>query len=177
VFGGRDGDPGNEEQEDKKMKEIMLSRGKVALVDEEDFDYINQWKWHYSDAGYAVRHPIGQNRKLLYMHREIINTPANMETDHINNNRLDNRRINLRICTHSENMHNGKIPIANTSGYKGVRMPKNSKKWEVRIKVNGKGIYLGVFKDVIEAAHVYDNAANVYHGKFAKTNFPKKGKK
>ena len=85
------------------MKEIPLTRGKFALVDDEDYEWLSQWKWYCSTTGYAVR---GCKNRILYMHREIAKTKPGMLTDHINRNKLDNRKENLRFCSHRENMKN-----------------------------------------------------------------------
>ena len=87
------------------MKEIKLTQDKVALVDDEDYKWLNEFKW-YCAAGYAARNSPKINGKQsinIFMHREINNTPKGMDTDHISHNRLDNRKVNLRTCTCSEN--------------------------------------------------------------------------
>src|SRR4030066_2184242 len=114
------------------MKEIKLTRGKVAIVDDEDYEWINQWKWHCNGQGYAERHcDIPGKRTMIKMHRLILNTPNGMETDHINHNRLDNRKSNLRVRTRSQNAINTPIRSSNTSGKKGVDWKKNVGKWRV----------------------------------------------
>lgn len=153
------------------MKEIKLTQGKVALVDDDDFEYLNQWKWFYHQK-YAERYLSKfSSRKLLLMHRVIINTPDGMETDHINNNGLDNRKYNLRICSKSENQHNSKIRKNNTSGYKGVTWSKSHKKWQAQLSMNRIKKYLGCFNKSVDAAIAYDNAAIKFYGNFACTNF------
>jgi flagellar basal body rod protein FlgC len=108
------------------------------------------------------------------MHRLIMNTPDGMDTDHINSNGLDNRRQNLRICTHAENLANRKKQISNTSGYKGVSWDKSCKKWAANISICGKYKKLGRFTDLVEAARAYDAAAKEVYGEFAKPNFIQK---
>lgn len=152
------------------MKEIILTQGKVALVDDEDFERLNKHKW-YCRNGYAVRmtkFSLGKRQAIL-MHREIISPPQGLVVDHINGDGLDNRKKNLRACTHAENIRNQKLNRLNTTGYKGVCV--NSKKWIARIKINGKLLYLGRYNTPEEAAQVYDEAARKYFGKFAKVNF------
>ena len=95
--------------------------------------------------------------------------PDNMEVDHINGDKLDNRKENLRVCTHRENGKNQKISINNTSGYKGVFA--NHKNWQAVIGVDGKPIYLGTYPSPEKAAEAYDVAAKKYHGDFANLNF------
>lgn len=97
-------------------KSIPLTRGKIALFDDEDYEELSKYKWFITKV-YASRH---SGNKTVYMHREIMKTPENMETDHINGDVLDNRRENLRICTRQENARNIRGISSNTSGYKGV---------------------------------------------------------
>jgi hypothetical protein len=91
------------------MKEIKLTKGKTAIVDDEDFDRLSQYKWQFAVIGYARRTVYVKGKKgrqTLYMHRDILATPSDMFTDHINGNRLDNRKENLRVCTQAENNRN-----------------------------------------------------------------------
>ena len=113
-----------------------------------------------------------QNSKHLYLHRIIMDATKRTEiVDHINGNIYDNRRENLRIGNKSDNGSNLRhLPIHNTSGFKGVHYDKVNHKWRARIQVNGKHIHLGRFKDKIEAAKAYDEAAIKYFGEFACTN-------
>jgi len=151
------------------MKEIPLTQGKVALVDDEDYEWLSQWKWSYcKKEGYATRLC---NRKRFYMHRVIMNTPTGMETDHKDRNGLNNKRDNLRICTVSQNHVNQPPSKINKTGYKGITFDKSSEKWRAQIKVNGKHITLGRYTTPEDAARVYDNAAFEYYGEFAYLNF------
>ena len=106
----------------------------------------------------------------MLMHREIIQTPEGMHTDHIDGNKLNNRKLNLRICRNSQNRCNMRLHIDSTSGYKGVAWHKGTNKWQARIRVNDKTLWLGLFENAADAARVYDNAALRLHGEFAKTN-------
>lgn len=158
-----------------KIRQIPLSRGKFAIVDASDYDWLNQWKWSYRPNGYAIRkeNVITDDgklkRKTIRMHRIITNAPDNMEVDHINRNGLDNRRGNLRIVTHAQNMCNQKVRTG-TSKYKGVIWYNKNNKWLARIRKNGKAIHLGYFVCEIEAALAYNAAALKYHGEFARLN-------
>ncbi len=154
------------------MKRIKLTQRKYASVDDCDFEWLSQWKWLYHN-GYAERNsPIVNGRRgVIRMHRLIAETPFGMETDHINRNRLDNQRHNLRICTLGENQCNRGKYSNNTSGYKGVFWHKASCRWRAQIKTDGKIIHLGLFDDVKDAAYAYDRAAKEYHGEFARPNF------
>jgi hypothetical protein len=157
------------------MRTIKLTQKQVTQVDDEDYEYLSQFKWcaiWCIDAFYAGRSAprlFGHGR--IWMHRVIMNTPDGVETDHKDGNALNNQRSNLRICTHSQNCHNRKKRADNTSGYKGVFTTKG-KKWRAQIRVNGKSIHIDVFSTREEAAHAYDEAAKKYHGEFADLNFP-----
>jgi hypothetical protein len=106
------------------------------------------------------------------MHNLVINIPDGMFCDHINRNGLDNRKANLRPATHTQNIwHRRKFKPYSRSKYKGVDFAKDMKRWRARIRVNGKRIYLGSFKNELEAAKAYDHAAKKYHGQFASLNF------
>lgn len=129
------------------MKLIELTKGYQAVVDDEDFEFLNQWLWHYSN-GYAVRkdYPLGRREPptLIRMHRLINQTPEGMDTDHINGNKLDNRKINLRSLDRSGNCHNRRRPRKdNQSGYTGVAWIRATGKWRALITVHGKDYYLG----------------------------------
>lgn len=157
------------------VKEIKLSQGKYALVDDSDYERVSQYKWWAAEVGvtkhfYATTSTY-KPRKTIYMHRLILDAPKGKIVDHINGNGLDNRRANLRLCTNAQNLHNAPAQKNNTSGYKGVSWNKGNKKWQAQICVNNKKIMIGVFADKIEAAKAYDKAALEFHGKFAYTNF------
>ncbi len=158
-------------------KQIQLTRGMVALVDGEDFERINTYKWcvlkHHSGRFYAIRFTGPRIfRKVIYMHRDVMNAPRRIEVDHIHpEDTLDNRKANLRLCTHAENLHNHKKNTNNTSGYKGVSWNSRYHRWEAKIGFDNKHIWLGIFGTAEDAARAYDNAAKEHHGEFAKTNF------
>lgn len=154
---------------------IPLTQGKSAMVDDEDYDWLNQWKWHFAQ-GYASRNSgsVLGLRKAIRMHREILRTPKGMDTDHINGNTLDNRRKNLRICTRAQNNTNTRVRKDNTSGFRGVTWHTYTRKWEAQININGKHTHLGLFKTPEEAALAYDQEAKKHHGEFARLNFPER---
>lgn len=151
------------------MKEILLYRGEIALVDNEDFDLINAFGWYRANGTYAVRTSYSEEGKktTVYMHRTIVCCPPGFEVDHINRNKLDNRRENLRVCTVGENRRNTDMRRNNTSGLKGIYWKDRPKKWEASINVDYKHIFLGLFKTKEEAYSAYCAAAIKYHGEFA----------
>lgn len=155
-------------------KSIPLTQGKFALVDDEDFEKINEYKWSYQARGYAYkRNPNQSESFVLWMHRVIMNAPDYFEVDHVNGNGLDNRKENLRLSTRSQNAINTPKRKNNTSGYKGVTFFKRDKKWKAQITFEGRNIALGCYNTPIEAALVYDDAARKYFGEFASVNFRK----
>jgi hypothetical protein len=149
------------------MKEIKLTQGKVTVVDDEDYEWLNQWKWHYA-GGSALRNIVKNKKwKSIWMHRLIMNTPDDLYVDHINHNRLDNRKKNLRICTTGQNNRNSLKRKNNKSGYKGVYWKKQSKKWCAEIGINNERMYLGLFVDIKDAVNAYNRKAKELHGEFA----------
>lgn len=153
------------------MKKIKLTRGKYALVDDDDYKLLINRKWYCNDNGYAAREQRKNgNRYQQYMHREIIGAEKGQEVDHINRNRLDNRKENLRFCTRPENVMNSKKRIDNNSGYRGVFWRTRERKWVSRITINKKRIYTGSFDNKIEAAIAYNNSALKHFGQFALLN-------
>lgn len=158
----------------KIMKKIFLTQGKFALVDDEDFNWLNQWKWHYHIDGYAVRNyaRISPRQGLFLMHRVIVNCPTDKQIDHIDGDGLNNQKFNLRICVQSQNKKNRRTPSNNTTGYKGVWIDKRRGYIWAGINANGKRLHLGTFSDLISAAEAYDGAARKHYGEFARLNFP-----
>lgn len=162
------------------MKTIPLSQGKFAMVDDEDYDYLNQWKWRASKSGntfYAKRELIkGELKTTISMHRSLLQPPRDLQIDHKNGNGLDNQRSNLRLATHSQNRANipsfktikGKI---RTSKFKGVHLHSSKRSWVANLRHNKKLIYLGAFKDELMAAKAYDLMAVKVFGEFAYLNF------
>lgn len=156
------------------MKKIPLSQNKFALVDDEDYEGLYKYNWFYVNE-YAVRTKLifemeKQPQKTIRMHRVINNTPDGFETDHINHNKLDNRKVNLRNVTRSQNAKNRKKKAKASSEYKGVYWHKNRKKWSVRIFFNKKRFYLGSYISELKAAKIYNQAAKKLFGEYAYLN-------
>jgi len=157
-------------------RQIPLTQGKFAIVDDEDYKWLSQQKWYYSldkRTGYALRKIIVNGKHTSQrMHRAILGLKRGEITDHVNRNGLDNRRCNLRKCTQSQNNRNSRKNRNNTSGYIGVSWNKEKGRWSAYIKCNTKQIHLGYFDDLEQAAQAYDIAALELHGAFATLNFP-----
>lgn len=147
---------------------ISLTQGKSTIVDDDIPQNLIMLKWQFN--GYA-RHSVWESGKChyVYLHRLIVDAPLGMEVDHINGNKLDNRRCNLRICLPSQNKKNSqKSPKARISKYKGVT--KRYHRWEASIKTDGKTLHLGYFDTEDEAAMAYNKAAIRLFGEYANPN-------
>ncbi len=154
------------------MKEIPLSLGKVALVDDADFEKLSKHRWcaaRDKNTFYAVRSQwLGNGKqRRIWMHRVILRVPEGKFTDHVNGDGLDNRRSNLRAATISQNGANRRIGSNNTSGVKGVTWHKRFKLWQASICVHGRLIHLGRFRDLKSAECIYKLAAFKFFGGFA----------
>jgi hypothetical protein len=155
---------------------IPLTRGKSVIVDVEDYHYLNQWKWQCTKHGYAARSISFQkpdkswSNKTVFMHRVIMQTPEGLFTDHADENKLNNRKGNLRICTRSENQYNKLLRVDNKSGRKGINWIKKTSMWVVRVQANKKRQIFGYFKDLEEAKIAHSKAVRLLHGEFAKVD-------
>lgn len=159
------------------FKAIKLGKGsKVAFVDAEDFQRINQHKWFPKKGHltfYAVRKKqVNKKVKLIYMHREVLNSPDAEHVDHIDHNGLNNCKANLRPCSAEQNQHNKGFTCNSKSKYKGVTW--HNGKWRARITHQKKQIHIGHFKSEIDAAMAYDKKASELFGEFAFTNFSRR---
>ncbi len=157
------------------FRKILLTQGKYAIVDADDYQRLSKYKWRICGDGrwthYATRGiKRGGKWRNIRMHREIIKVPEGMVIDHINGNGLDNRKVNLRAATIAENGWNSR-KRKSKSKYRGVWWQKQLKKWRVEIWFNGNRKHIGYFENVREAAKAYDRAARKYHGQFAALNF------
>ncbi len=152
------------------MNTIELTRGYTAIVDDCDFEYLSGFTWYAQVIGkkiYAARRPVSG---MIYLHREIFRLEKGdkREVDHINGNTLDNRRENIRLCSHAENNRNKGKQSNNKSGFKGVSFHQRNKKWTAWIAINREHIYLGIFGTAEEAHKAYCLAAENHHGEFAR---------
>lgn len=160
------------------MAEVYLTRGKIALVDDEDYERVSQFQWYAAPHSKTWRAmtPMMCNgkKKMVYLHRFILNAPDGISIDHKNGNALDNRRDNLRFATTSQNMQNqGPREIPRASQFKGVKKSYRIRRpWRAHIGHNGELIHLGHWASEEEAARAYDSAARRLFGEFAWLNFP-----
>lgn len=156
------------------VKNIPMNQGKFVFVDDEDYDYLMQWRWTFNPhgGGYASRTDrTGVKQKTVLMHRQIMDASRNQIVDHINRDRLDNRRVNLRVCTPLENARNaGKRKDGLTSNYKGVFFIDRNGKFGSAIQVSGRRISLGYYDNEMDAAYYYNQKAIEYFGEFAALN-------
>lgn len=155
------------------MKEISLSQGKVALVDDIDYEFLMQWKWFVSKGRYtwyayrAVKKGEEIHSQQEIMHRALTGYQL---TDHIDGNGLNNQRVNLREATESQNRSNMKSNSHNTTGYRGVVWDKTRSKWRAQIQVQGRMRNLGRYESADDAARAYNTAAIEGFGEFAVLN-------
>lgn len=157
------------------MREIPLTQGRVALVDDEDYERVAGNKW-YCLRDSAWRNQVTgeyesyEKKRTIPMHRVIMNAPPGLEVDHINGDRLDNRKRNLRICTHRQNLKNMHNVRGGSSMYKGVHRYKKTGRWQAYITVDYKRKALGHWGREEHAAIAYNIAAILYHGDYACLN-------
>ncbi len=167
----------------RTMKRIPLTQGQFALVDDEDYEWLSQYKWQAMKKRpklwCASRHSKwdGKRSSSIKMHRNILDAKRGQQVDHINGDSLDNRKANLRLCTGSQNQMNSHARKNGNSKYKGVCWDKRSKFWQVAIRINKRNVYLGIFRNEKNAALAYDDAARKYHGEYGRYNFPKDGER
>jgi len=159
------------------VKEIQLTQGYVASVDDEDFERVNQFKWyaHRNKIRTVVYGYTKINKKSVMLHRFIMKVnETKIQVDHRNGDGLDCKKVNMRLCLHGQNQANGKKYKNCSSKYKGVYYSNHAKKWAAQVAtgVSGKPRPLGYFNDEKEAAKAYDKAALELHGEFALINFP-----
>jgi len=151
-------------------KEILITRGQVVIVNEQDYEELSKYKWYLIDGFAARTIKKDDKRTTIYMHRVIMDAPIGVSVYHINHNKLDNQRENLRLVKGSARMHR-RPSVKHSSKYRGVYWCKDKRKWIAEIKVYKKQIRLGRFEVEKDAAIAYDEAARKYYGSLARTNF------
>lgn len=162
-------------------KELQLSDGNIALVDDADYALVSRYRWHTTRthgrgrriARLYARYHDNANHCFILLHRLVLNAPPGVMVDHINGDGLDCRRSNLRFCTRSQNGQNSRgRRVSSASGFKGVSWHKQVKRWRAEIQAEGHCKHLGCFDEPKDAARAYDRAALKYFGDFARLNFP-----
>lgn len=160
------------------MKTISLTRGKVALVDDEDYNAVSSFKWYAYRRGntwYAARRVRdGKTQRVIKMHRFITSPPDGVEIDHKDSNGLNNQKNNLRLCNRSQNVGNNRPGTRNKSGYKGVFCHKLTGKWRASVGIGGKTRHISLFEDPKMAAMVRDGVAVHLWGEYAYLNMPER---
>jgi hypothetical protein len=151
------------------MAILELKCGGKALVDDADLPLVSQWEWRSNPGGYVCRY---ENKKVFLLHRVILGAKAREIVDHRDGDGLNNRRSNLRLCTHAQNMRNRKKHSHSQMRFKGVEVDrrKGRESWRARIRVDGRQIRSGRVPDDRTTARLYDLMAEQYHGEFARTN-------
>lgn len=148
---------------------FSIAKAKTTLIDKEDYEKVSKFRWNFNNGAVSTNIKLVNGRRTtLKMHRYILNLPARHPlVDHINGDPLDNRKKNLRICNHAENLRNRGKAKNNKSGYKGVSWAKHANKWQASICTNYKQYHLGLFDDPKEAYRVYKKACKELHQDFA----------
>lgn len=158
-----------------RMKQIPLTRGMSALVDDEDYDELIKHKWHASSDSYNIyacrtTYSEGHKHHNLLMHRVIMGDISGIMYDHIDGNGLNNQKLNLRIVTHTQNTRNRKNNSIGSSRYKGVYWGNQLQRWVAKIRGSKNQIYIGSFKVEEEAARAYNKKAVELFGEYARLN-------
>ncbi len=148
------------------IKIFFFNTDNYTIIDTEDYDKIKDYCWH-EHRGYTTSSRTNGEIGEYRIHQLIMNIPKGMEADHINRNKLDNRKCNLRVCSHADNSKNRGIRICNTTGYTGIFFKKSSNRYHASIYSNGKSIFLGSFKNKQDAINVRHEAEIKYFGEFA----------
>lgn len=166
-----------------RARKLKLTNGGFTKVSAQDFEWLSKFKWRAvtlgrhkkNGRGYVYAARCEGSRKVILMHREILNPENGKLVDHRDGDGLNNTRRNIRIAENWQNSANRRLDSTNTSGYRGVCRFRGSakKKWQAVIYIRGKQIYLGAFATRVAAAQAFDIAARKHRGKFARLNFPK----
>lgn len=157
-----------------------LKHGARTQVDDADFEMLNARRWQYGPGGYAVTNfsrrgakPRGSSTWQIAMHRLLLDVAVGVSVDHINRDKLDNRRVNLRVASMSQQMANTKLNVRNTSGFRGVTKNRKGSTWKATIghkPAKHRKLYLGNFTTAEDAARAYNRAAKKLFGDFAQLN-------
>jgi hypothetical protein len=152
-------------------KQIPLNKGAVTIVDEADYERLMKYKWRISEKGYAMRTQTDKGKASgVTMHRMLLDPPKGFMADHINGDRLDNRRCNLRVVNALQNAQNRKKNQNSRSMYKGVSWKVSNGKWQARIRVEKQQYHIGLYDTELEAAYAYNEAAKLQHGDYSRLN-------
>jgi hypothetical protein len=153
-------------------KLIPLSRGAFAIVDDDDFEELSQYRWHLATTGYPRRDggKVDGKKRIVSMHRQVLGLEHGdpRQGDHLDRNRLNCRRENLRICTPSENQCNKSFYSNNSSGFKGVSFNRIRENWQVHISAKGRRIGRGGFATAEDASEFYGLLVDMLHGSFGR---------
>lgn len=153
------------------MKQIVLLNGGHTTVNDEDYEAVSQYRWRRNRLGYVCAYVKGPGKPArLSLHRLILKAEHGQEVDHVDGDKLNNQRSNLRFCTRQENMRNLRR-VRGLADYKGISQVRSGS-WVAQIRVEGVPTYLGTFRTAQAAARAYDAAARFHFGAFAATNFP-----
>jgi hypothetical protein len=152
---------------------LPLRNNRFTLIDDSDLPLVSEHRLYFNAGnGYVYAHRKVDGKKIdTPIHRLLLQPPTGLVCDHINGDKLDNRRANLRVTTQSNNRRNSVGKRTNTSGFKGVVWAAFNNKWRAQIFPNGKTVSIGYFDDPAEAARAYDARARQLYGEFARTNF------
>lgn len=156
------------------MKTIPLTQGKVAIVDDADFEELSKYKWCAAKCRHTVYalHRLGQHGYGMLMHRLILDASPDKHVDHKDGDGLNNRRENIRLCSARQNSQARKIKtVGTTSRFRGVSWDKTNLLWKSEIKSRGKNYFLGRFAKEKDAARAYDKKARELFGEYAAPNF------
>lgn len=159
------------------MKHVNLTKGQKTMVDDADYDHLTQWNWHFGANGYAVREQhLGMKdgkriRRTVLMHRELVDAPKGLDVDHVNENKLDNRRSNIRLATRSQNKANMRAVKRKDNLPMGVTFnpsPRSKQPYMARVCMNGKSYFVGNFYQLKDAVSAYAAKKKELYGDFAK---------
>ena len=159
--------------EDQLNCRVYFNDGSFFVIDTQDLPAVSQFTWFLGKRGYPVAHASRKSstpNKTFPLHRYLMNPEDGYDIDHITGDKMDNRRSNLRVCTHQENMFNQTLKSSNKTGFCGVSKNRRTGTYEAYLHINGSKKYLGMYSSAEEAARVRDEAAMLYYGEYARLN-------